>query len=286
MHMDVYGQTYGDYQSFHKGNHNEIGNPHPQYSFPILNIGQASSNGQYTKLLSTDPISSTYKCHFFLKAELVSYSEIGTNTGYLYVHATGKSDGTIKTEISFSNETYQDIFSVYKRVVGSSFVLELYLKSTAINDQLKFIPILCDLSIHKDWAAYQNKYIQRSRVTFYENQPYVSSIPDTLLGASSATKISDKNIIASTINVTSGTTIDCTNLGTAILNFSSPSTIIALNNYRESQIITIHSSSGNATIENNSTIKLKGGVNVTPPIGGNLTLRRISSLWAEISRNF
>lgn len=193
-----YGQMIGYHQLFHEGNHNDTGNPHAQYSFPIYRLGTTATSGQYTKILSTDPIDNTYYASLFIKGEIFSKSDNGTGLGQLILNILENTDGSFKATITFDNTTYADLIRVYRRVVGSTHILDVYLKSIP-NESLFFMPFICDFSRNKGWTAFRNPYSQRLGVTFYENQSYVASVADTLLGTSVAKTPIPKVAITNTI---------------------------------------------------------------------------------------
>jgi hypothetical protein len=285
-------KTYGNYQLLHEGNHNELGNPHAQYAIPLNFVGGASSTGTYTKIMSTYPIPNAYNSYLYLKAELVSHASTLSNTGQLILHVVGNGSGGFNIrQFSVENFSNPNIFVLYKRTVdANTFALDLYMQSILVTDQLKFIPTICDFSPNKDWTAFRffmSQHGSSPYVSFLANQPYVSTISDSLVATSSLKQIPIKSLQYLTNTITSGSTIDATNLATALLNYSSATNVTGFNNYIEGQIVTLHALNGNATlVHSGSSFALKGGTNVTLTIGQNITMRRISSLWAEIGRNF
>jgi len=85
---------------------------------------------------------------------------------------------------------------------------------------------------------------------------------------------------------TTDTTLDASVANQFNLNQPSTTTITAINNGTEGQMITLIAFNGNTTISNTATINLKGAVNATIPNKGVLRLLYTAGAWYEISRNF
>lgn len=86
---------------------------------------------------------------------------------------------------------------------------------------------------------------------------------------------------------TAATTINTT--GYQHINLNMPSAVTITSLTQDSifnKQITLFAFNGNTTIQNNSTIKLKGGANATMPTNSTLTLKYASGTWWEIARSF
>ena len=88
------------------------------------------------------------------------------------------------------------------------------------------------------------------------------------------------------LTVASGTTaIAVAGVDNLILNNAAATTVASFSSSFGNQIIRLDIQDvGNTTIANNASIKLAGGVNWTPAAGGMITLRKVGTVFKEVSR--
>ena len=96
--------------------------------------------------------------------------------------------------------------------------------------------------------------------------------------------IASRRVYGSELNT--GTTPSVTGHDWFLLNYSGATTITNFTNPIDGQTLTLVAATGNATIANGTSIKLRGAVNWTMPAGSTLTLiyYAAGSAWYEVSR--
>mgnify|MGYP006378670701 CR=1 FL=1 len=84
-------------------------------------------------------------------------------------------------------------------------------------------------------------------------------------------------------SLTDETTIDVTALETVVVTPTAPTIITGLSNGVNGQCVRLIATTANTTVENNSSIHLRGGVDLTLPINTGVSLVFIATVgWAEV----
>ncbi|MNQ88811.1 hypothetical protein D3C85_1040920 [compost metagenome] len=94
--------------------------------------------------------------------------------------------------------------------------------------------------------------------------------------------IADTRVVGRQANLTVGVSFSAAGFSSATLDYASPATIIAFNDGKVGQEITLIGVSGNVTIQHNATIRLKSAADYLIPTDQAIKIIYTGSKWIEV----
>lgn len=120
--------TCGGLKIFHEGNHNENGNPHPQYVIDKIYIvpSDSDSNSKWAEILETYVNRNTCNTFTYLlqSGGVTNHNKLNT---LFYVNFNVSNDGEVNVKINVDNEEIFNLSNIGYKVEDNK--IKLYIKS-------------------------------------------------------------------------------------------------------------------------------------------------------------
>lgn len=288
---------------FNKYNHNECGNPHPQYNLPIyVSQSTGSNNVSYVQvfdLLFKNENSTNWKNlqRLFFSAYVYNLtSDISEQKiGFFNFYFKLNSDQTYNCNMKFiplvDGNKFEDkeYFKCYITKNPSTYSVKLFAKIYGQYEKIRIKPIIYDTTTNPvDWenpSRNSNLSIYQQMEFIFDNFSNRPLLQESEL-PTNVTAIVTDNTSLKQDSTSSVSVLDAYNTKYFYLNKPTDSYISEIINGSNLQEINLIAFNSNTTIRNNEKIKLKSDTDTKIPYRGILKLRLVTGVWWEESRSF
>jgi hypothetical protein len=179
------GLTVNGKPILHQDNHNELGNPHPQYTRKIYYTSLSPvETTKWSKILTTPLFTNGGSQDIYFSALLQFTSDNNSVEGQLAVQIRHDSYNPLGNQyinlayndfMAYRTKDYYNMFALYRRLDTKTnlYCYELYMNSFfGSGVQIKVIPSFYEF-FPRPWDAYKLKYVNHDYDVFLENQSWI-----------------------------------------------------------------------------------------------------------------